>query len=68
MAAYQTEARLFPGSHLAILFIGMEYLKQYNFKLALHQFDIAKDICQTDPNIFSEIGTAHYKQGNYKEA
>jgi Flp pilus assembly protein TadD len=46
----------------------MEYLKQNNFKLALHQFEIAKDICQTDPNIYNEIGTAHYKQGNYKEA
>jgi len=27
MAAYQTAARLFPGSHLANLYIGMEYLK-----------------------------------------
>ena len=39
MAAYRRAARLFPGCHLANLFIGMEYLRMNNLQTALLQFD-----------------------------
>jgi len=38
MAAYRTAARLFPGCHLASLFIGMEYVRLNNVQTALLQF------------------------------
>jgi anaphase-promoting complex subunit 6 len=41
MAAYRTAARLFPGCHLASLFIGMEYLRTNNLRTALLSFSEA---------------------------
>ena len=49
MAAYRTAARLFPGCHLASLFIGMEYLRTNNLKTALLSFQEARKICDNDP-------------------
>ena len=34
MAAYRTASRLFPGSHLPVLCIGMEYQRTNNLLLA----------------------------------
>jgi anaphase-promoting complex subunit 6 len=68
MAAYRRAARLFPGCHVAHLYIGMEYLRQKNFENALLQFDQAKKICSTDPNIYNEIGVAYYMMSNYDTA
>jgi len=68
MAAYRTAARLFPGCHLASLYIGMEYLRMNNFKAAMLQLNQAKDICSTDPLIFNEIGVCYYKQNLFYEA
>ena len=62
MAAYRTAARLFPGCHLANLFIGMEYLRTNNLKTALLSFNEAKKICDNDPLVFNEIGIVYYKQ------
>jgi anaphase-promoting complex subunit 6 len=39
MAAYRAAARLFPGCHLANLFIGMEYLRMNNYPTALLQLE-----------------------------
>ena len=61
MAAYRTAARLFPGCHLASLFIGMEYLRTNNLKTALLSFNEAKKISDTDPLVFNEIGVVYYK-------
>lgn len=49
IAAYRRAARLFPGCHLANLFIGMEYLRNDNKRNALQMFNQAKEICPTDP-------------------
>jgi anaphase-promoting complex subunit 6 len=68
MAAYRAAARLFPGCHLASLFIGMEYLRMNNFPTAILQFEQALKICDTDPLIFNEIGVTYYKQQNYDQA
>lgn len=68
IAAYRSASRLFPGCHLADLFIGMELLKMNNLQLAIHHFELAKNICQTDPLIFNEIGATYYKQGQYAQA
>lgn len=68
MAAYRRAARLFPGCHLANLYIGMEYLRQNNLDNALLQFNQAKSICSTDPKIFNEIGAVYYRQANFEAA
>lgn len=68
MAAYRTAARLFPGCHLANLFIGMEYLRTNNLKTALLSFNESKKICDSDPLVFNEIGVVYYKQKQYENA
>ena len=66
MAAYRTSARLFPGCHLAPLFIGMEYLRTNNLKTALLSFQDAKRISyDSDPLVFNEMGVVYYRQKNY---
>ena len=59
---------MFPGCHLANLYIGMEELKMSNYSSAIDQLNCAKEVCQNDPMIFNEIGVAYYKQKNYEEA
>nr|CAD1837361.1 unnamed protein product [Ananas comosus var. bracteatus] len=60
MAAYRTAARLFPGSHLPTLYIGMEYIRTHNFKLAEQFFLQAKTICPSDPLVYNELGVVAY--------
>lgn len=66
MAAYRTAARLFPGCHLASLFIGMEYLRTNNLKTALLSFQEARKICDNDPLVFNEMGVVFYKQKGFE--
>ena len=69
MAAYRTAARLFPGCHLASLFIGMEYLRTNNLKTALLSFQDAKKICfDSDPLVFNEMGVVYYRQKQFELA
>jgi len=68
VAAYRTANRLFPGSHLPLVCIGMEYVRTQNLPLAKLYFDRAKHICLYDPLIYNELGIIAYKQCNYDEA
>ena len=68
MAAYRTAARLFPGCHLAPLFIGMEYLRTNNLKTAFLSFQEAKKISDVDPLVYNEIGVVYYKQRDYQNS
>ena len=61
MAAYRTAARLFPGCHLANLFIGMEYLRTNNLQTAKMSFEEALKINPKDPLVFNEIAVVYYK-------
>jgi anaphase-promoting complex subunit 6 len=36
MSAYRTASRLFPASHVPLLYMGMEYLRTNNLALAAH--------------------------------
>ncbi|XP_008660356.1 anaphase-promoting complex subunit 6 isoform X2 [Zea mays] len=64
MAAFRTAARLFPGCHLPTLYMGMQYVRMHNFKLAEQFFTQAKSICPSDPLIHNELGVVAY---NMKE-
>ncbi|URE36295.1 Tetratricopeptide repeat [Musa troglodytarum] len=56
MAAFRSGARLFPGCHLPALYIGMEYMRTHNYKLA----EQAKKICPSDPLVYNELGVVAY--------
>ncbi|KAK6946621.1 Tetratricopeptide repeat, partial [Dillenia turbinata] len=68
MLAYRTAARLFPGCHLPTLYIGMEYMRTHNFKLAEQFFMQAKTVCSSDPLVYNELGVVAYHMKEYKKA
>lgn len=68
MAAYRTASRLFPGSHIPWLGIGMEYLRTNHLHLALQYIRQAQEICPYEPLVLHELGVLHYHNGEYDEA
>ncbi|KAE8124690.1 hypothetical protein FH972_019555 [Carpinus fangiana] len=68
MSAYRTAARLFPGCHLASLYIGMEYLRTHSYKLAAQFLAQAKTICPSDPLVYNELGVVAYNMKEYNKA
>ena len=49
MAAYRTATRLYPGCHLSLLCIGMEYHRTNNFSLAVQFLSRARHLRPADP-------------------
>ncbi|QRW04013.1 cell division control protein [Ceratobasidium sp. AG-Ba] len=68
IVAYSTSARLFPGSHLPQLFIGMEHIQLSNMQLAESHLAAAIALCDTDPVLLNEIGVVSYENRRYEEA
>jgi len=68
MAAYRTATRLFTGSHVPVMSIGMEYQRTNNSSLAFQFFLKAFEICDTDPLLHNEYGVLLYRQGEYDKA
>ncbi|RLN14916.1 hypothetical protein BBJ28_00024274, partial [Nothophytophthora sp. Chile5] len=68
MSSYRTASSLFPGSHLPPLYMGMEYLRTNNLVQAQEFIQQASEICPTDPLVYNELGTVHYKQKDYPRA
>lgn len=68
MAAYRSASRLFQGSHVPLMFIGMEYLRTNNLPLAKHFLRGAQRLCPSDPMVSNELGVVELRQGNYNEA
>ncbi|KAG2377559.1 hypothetical protein C9374_009075 [Naegleria lovaniensis] len=68
MAAYRTAYRLFTGSHLPPLYIGMEHMKTNNLTLAQKFIQQALSICPTDPLVHNELGMISYKWKLYEDA
>jgi anaphase-promoting complex subunit 6 len=56
ITAYSTAARLFQGSHLPLLFLGMEHLKLGNLSLADDALSASAEMCQDDPLVWNERG------------
>jgi tetratricopeptide (TPR) repeat protein len=55
MAAYRTASRLFPGSHIPWLGIGMEYLRTNHLHLALQYIRQAQEISPVEPLVLHEL-------------
>jgi anaphase-promoting complex subunit 6 len=68
MAAYRTATRLFAGTHIPVMSIGMEYQRTNNLSLASQFFRKSFEICSTDPLLFNEYGVLLYRQGEYVSA
>lgn len=60
ISAYSTAARLFQGTHLPQLFLGMQNLQLNNMTLAHEYLTAAHQLCQTDPLLLNELGVVFY--------
>ncbi|GAA6002404.1 anaphase promoting complex subunit CDC16 [Rhodotorula paludigena] len=56
ITAYSTAQRHLPGSHLPMLFIGMQHLGLANVALAEEYLLAAKEVCKDDPLVLNELG------------
>ncbi|BFZ62290.1 anaphase-promoting complex subunit Cut9 [Saitoella coloradoensis] len=68
ISAYSTAARLFQGTHLPPLFLGMEYLRLDNIPLAAEYFRSAHGMCDSDPLLLNELGVVAYHNNNLEYA
>jgi anaphase-promoting complex subunit 6 len=68
MAAYRTASRLFPGSHVPWLGIGMEYLRTNHIDLALQYIKEAEQLRPDEPLVLHELGVLYFHKGEYSNA
>jgi anaphase-promoting complex subunit 6 len=68
ISAYSTAARLFQGTHLPQLFLGMQNLQLSNLQLAHEYLNTAFGLCQEDPLLLNEMGVVHYHEDSLLEA
>ncbi|KAJ2914496.1 hypothetical protein MD484_g5905, partial [Candolleomyces efflorescens] len=68
VTAYSTCARIFVGSHLPLLFIGMEQIMLSNYRLADEALDAAASLCENDPLLCNERGVMAFNHGDYEKA
>ena len=68
ISAYSTAARLFMGTHLPQIFLGMQNHALNNMALAEEFLKTAYGLCKTDPLLLNEMGIVKYHQDRPKEA
>ncbi|KAF2467895.1 anaphase-promoting complex subunit Cut9 [Lindgomyces ingoldianus] len=68
ISAYSTAARLFQGTHLPQLFLGMQNLQLNNLSLAHEYLNTAYDLCKTDPLLLNEMGVVYYHEDALADA
>ncbi|CCM03084.1 uncharacterized protein FIBRA_05204 [Fibroporia radiculosa] len=68
VTAYSTCARMFTGSHLPLMFVGMEHIVLSNHSLADEAFQAARSICDADPLLVNERGVMAYNRGDFEQA
>jgi anaphase-promoting complex subunit 6 len=68
MSAYRSANRLFPGSHIPTLYIGMQYIRTNALNLAHSNLKLSQEICSTDPLLYNELGVICYKSMDYQTA
>lgn len=60
ISAYAFAARLFPGTHLPNLFLGMQHLQMNNLNLSEEYLLASYQICNSDPLLLNELGVIHF--------
>lgn len=68
ISAYSTAARLFMGTHLPQVFLGMQHHAMNNMTVAEEFLNTAFDLCETDPLLLNEMGIVYYHQNRLPEA
>ncbi|KIK68891.1 hypothetical protein GYMLUDRAFT_153334 [Collybiopsis luxurians FD-317 M1] len=68
VTAYSTCARMFTGSHLPLMFVGMEQITLSNYDQADEALNASYSMCDGDPLLMNERGVMAYNSGNYEEA
>ncbi|KAI9781230.1 MAG: anaphase promoting complex subunit cdc16 [Peltula sp. TS41687] len=68
ISAYSTAARLFQGTHLPQLFLGMQNLQLNNLTLADEYLKTAFHLCKTDPLLLNEMGVVFYHRDHLRDA
>lgn len=68
ISAYSTAARLFQGTHLPQLFLGMQHLQLNNITLADEYLNNAFSLCKSDPLLLNELGVVFYHKEHLNEA
>ncbi|THZ79768.1 TPR-like protein [Aureobasidium pullulans] len=68
ISAYSTAARLFQGTHLPQLFLGMQNLCLGNLSLAKEYLETAYTMCENDPLVLNEMGVAYYQENAFDSA
>lgn len=68
VSAYSTAARLFMGTHLPQVFLGMQNHAMNNMTAAEEFLKTAYGLCNSDPLLLNEMGIVMYHQDRLKEA
>ncbi|EIW57715.1 TPR-like protein [Trametes versicolor FP-101664 SS1] len=68
VTAYSTCARLYTGSHLPLMFVGMEHMILSNLKLAEEALLAAHHMCDSDPLLYNERGVMAFMNEDYDNA
>ncbi|KAH0585019.1 hypothetical protein H2248_008288 [Termitomyces sp. 'cryptogamus'] len=68
VTAYSTCARMFTGSHLPLMFVGMENIMLSNHDLADEALNAANSMCDGDPLLVNEMGVMAYNHGEFQRA
>nr|GAT60873.1 predicted protein [Mycena chlorophos] len=68
VTAYSTCARMFTGSHLPLMFVGMENIMLSNYPQADEALNAAQTMCDGDPLLCNELGVMAYNHSKYEEA
>lgn len=68
ISAYSTAARLFQGTHLPLLFLGMQNLQLNNLSLAREYLKSSYGLCDTDPLLLNELGIIYYHEEQWGES
>ncbi|KAG5646121.1 hypothetical protein DXG03_004360 [Asterophora parasitica] len=68
VTAYSTCARMFTGSHLPLMFVGMENIMLSNHALADEALNAANSMCDGDPLLVNEMGVMAYNHSEFQRA
>ncbi|PSN74758.1 anaphase-promoting complex subunit Cut9 [Corynespora cassiicola Philippines] len=68
ISAYSTASRLFQGTHLPALFLGMQNLQLSNLGVAMDYLKQSYELCEEDPLLLNEMGVVFYHDNNFIEA
>ncbi|KAL2138233.1 hypothetical protein VTI28DRAFT_7208 [Corynascus sepedonium] len=68
VTAYSTAARLFTGTHLPQVFLGMQNHAMNNMTAAEEYLKSAYQLCRADPLLLNEMGVVLYHQDRLRDA